>query len=91
MEGLWQFLFPIFGFVAGIGTLLIWYYGGRSVLQDRMQLGELMALIAYLGMLFGPLQWFSQMISWANSAMASAHRVFEIMDTPSEVPDTHDH
>jgi ATP-binding cassette, subfamily B, bacterial len=90
MEGLWQFLFPIFGFVAGIGTLLIWYYGGRSVLQDRMQLGELMALIAYLGMLFGPLQWFSQMISWANSAMASAHRVFEIMDTPSEVPDTHD-
>jgi ATP-binding cassette subfamily B protein len=39
-------------------------------------------------MLFGPLQWMSQMINWASHALAAADRVFEIMDTPSEVPDT---
>jgi len=87
MEGLWQFMFPAFNFIAGIGTLLIWYNGGSKVLQGEMQLGVLMALVAYLGMLFGPLQWISQMINWASNAMAAAHRVFEIMDTPSEVPD----
>lgn len=88
-EGLWQFIFPAFNLIAGIGTLLIWYYGGSKVLNDELQLGVLMALVAYLGMLFGPLQWVSQMINWASNAMAAAHRVFEIIDTPSEVPDVH--
>ncbi|HZG75174.1 MAG TPA: ABC transporter ATP-binding protein, partial [Paenibacillus sp.] len=87
MEGLWQFMFPAFNLIAGVGTLLIWYSGGNKVLAGEMQLGVLMALVAYLGMLFGPLQWVSQMINWASNAMAAAHRVFEIMDTPSEVPD----
>jgi len=87
MEGLWQFMFPAFNLIAGVGTLLIWYSGGSKVLAGEMQLGVLMALVAYLGMLFGPLQWVSQMINWASNAMAAAHRVFEIMDTPSEVPD----
>lgn len=86
-EGLWQFIFPAFSFIAGLGTLLIWYLGGKNVLNDELQLGTLIAVITYLGMLFGPLQWFSQMMSWASNAMVSAQRVFEIIDTPSEVPD----
>lgn len=86
-EGLWQFIFPSFSFIAGLGTLLIWYLGGKNVLNDELQLGTLIAVITYLGMLFGPLQWFSQMMSWASNAMVSAQRVFEIIDTPSEVPD----
>ncbi|MBB6733691.1 ABC transporter transmembrane domain-containing protein [Cohnella zeiphila] len=87
IEGLWQGMFPLFSFVAGIGTLLIWYNGGNSVIRGDLQLGVLMALISYLGMLFGPLQWISQMINWASHAISSADRVFEIMDTPSDVPD----
>ncbi|WP_207671237.1 ABC transporter ATP-binding protein [Paenibacillus cymbidii] len=88
IEGLWQGMFPLFSLVAGAGTTLIWFYGGRSVLQDSMSLGGMMALIAYLAMLFGPLQWVSQMINWASHALSAGDRVFEIMDTPSEVPDT---
>ncbi|WP_258881342.1 ABC transporter ATP-binding protein [Paenibacillus sp. sptzw28] len=90
IEGLWQGMFPLFSLVAGVGTLLIWYYGGWSVLNGELSLGVLMALIAYLGMLLGPLQWVSQMINWASHALSAADRVFEIMDTPSEVPDTRD-
>ncbi|WP_108992135.1 ABC transporter ATP-binding protein [Paenibacillus agaridevorans] len=86
-EGLWQIIFPAFHLIAGVGTLLIWFYGGGKVLGNEIQLGVLMALVAYLGMLFGPLQWVSQMINWASNAIAAAHRIFEIMDTPSEVPD----
>jgi len=90
IEGLWQGMFPLFSLIAGVGTLLIWYNGGQKVLQEELQLGVLMALIAYLGMLFGPLQWMSQMITWASNALSAADRVFEIMDTPSEVPDARD-
>ncbi|MGZ9584505.1 ABC transporter ATP-binding protein [Paenibacillus marinisediminis] len=87
IEGLWQGVFPLFSLIAGVGTLMIWFYGGSAVIQQELQLGVLMALISYLGMLFGPLQWLSQMINWASSALAAADRIFEIMDTPSEVPD----
>lgn len=87
IEGLWQGLFPLFSFIAGIGTLLIWYNGGTSVIRGELQLGVLIALVSYLGMLFGPLQWVSQMINWASHAISAADRVFEIMDTPSDVPD----
>ncbi|MFD2612274.1 ABC transporter transmembrane domain-containing protein [Paenibacillus gansuensis] len=88
IEGIWQGVFPFFAFVAGIGTLLIWYFGGRSVLQNHIQLGVLMALLTYLGMLLGPLQWISQMINWASHALSAADRVFEIMDTQADVPDS---
>jgi ATP-binding cassette subfamily B protein len=88
IEGLWQGMFPAFALVAGVGTLLIWYYGGRTVLDGQLSIGTLIALVTYLGMLLGPLQWVSQMINWASHAISAADRVFEIMDTPSDVPDT---
>lgn len=90
IEGLWHVMFPLFSFIAGIGTLLIWFNGGSAVIGNTMQLGTLVALVTYLGMLFGPLQWVSQMINWASHAIAAADRVFEIMDTPSDVPDARD-
>lgn len=86
-ESLWQFYFPGFSFIASIGTLLIWYIGGQQVVGGELQLGSLLAFASYLGMLFGPLQWLSQMIGWTSRAVASSHRIFEIMDTPSEVSD----
>ncbi|SDS67056.1 ATP-binding cassette, subfamily B [Paenibacillaceae bacterium GAS479] len=88
IEGVWQGIFPIFGLVAGAGTLLIWYYGGKQVINSDMSIGTLIAMITYLGMLLGPLQWVSQMINWASHAISAADRVFEIMDTPADVPDT---
>ena len=86
-EGLWQGIFPIFTLITGISLLLVWYFGGNKVLGEEVTIGTLMAFIAYLGMFFGPLQWFSQMVSWTNRAMAAADRTFEIMDTKSDVPE----
>ncbi|WP_078379032.1 ABC transporter ATP-binding protein [Sutcliffiella halmapala] len=85
-DGMWQGVFPIFSFITGAGLLLVWYFGGMSVISDDLSLGTLMAFIAYLGMFFGPLQWYNQMITWVSRAIGSANRIFEIMDTPSEVP-----
>lgn len=51
-DGMWQGIFPLFSFLTGTGALLVWYFGGRAVIQDEITLGTLMALIAYLGMFF---------------------------------------
>lgn len=86
-EKMWQFFFPAFGLITSLGTVIVWYLGGHQVLNSELQLGVLLAFVAYLGMLFGPIQWLSQMISWTSRAMTSAHRIFEIMDTPADVAD----
>ncbi|MCS7459796.1 ABC transporter ATP-binding protein/permease [Paenibacillus doosanensis] len=86
-DGMWQGVFPLFALISTSGAILVWYFGGWMVLRDQISLGTLMAFTAYLGMLFGPLQWFSQALNWTSRAMASADRVFEIMDTPSDVSD----
>ncbi|ALC91415.1 ABC transporter [Bacillus sp. FJAT-18017] len=87
-DGMWQAIFPLFSFLTGIGILMVWYFGGASVLREEITLGTLMAFVAYLGIFFGPLQWFNQMINWLSQAIAAADRIFEIMDTASEVPDS---
>ena len=85
-EGMWQGIFPVFTLLTSVGSLLVWYFGGNAVMSDQITLGTLMAFVAYLAMFFGPLQWFSQMINWANSALSAADRTFEIMDTKTAVP-----
>ena len=86
-EKMWQLFFPAFGLLTSLGAVLIWYLGGYQVLSNELQLGVLLAFVAYLGMLFGPIQWLSQMISWTSRAMTASHRIFEIMDTPADVAD----
>jgi ATP-binding cassette subfamily B protein len=86
-DGMWQGVFPLFALISTSGAILVWYFGGWMVLRDEITLGTLMAFTAYLGMLFGPLQWFSQALNWTSRAMAASDRVFEIMDTPADVPE----
>ena len=86
-EGLWQGLFPLFRLITSVSSLLVWYFGGTAVLGDQLTLGTLIAFNGFLGMFFGPLQWFSNLINWANSALLAADRTFEILDSQPDVPD----
>ncbi len=86
-DGMWQGIFPLFSLLTGFGGLLVWYFGGEQVVHQKIPLGTLIAFIAYIGMLLGPLQWFSQLINWVTNAMAAADRVFEVIDAPREIDD----
>ena len=84
-DSLWATVFPIFGFVAGLGGILIWYAGGLLVLHHSVPFGDIVAFTGYIGMLLGPLQWMSQLFSWMANSLTSAERVFEVMDTETDV------
>ena len=81
----WSTVFPIFGFVSGLGGILVWYVGGLLVFHQTIQFGEIVAVTGYMGMLLGPIQWFSQLINWALTSLTSAERIFEVLDTEPEV------
>lgn len=45
LDGLWQAIFPLFNFISGFGVVLVWYFGGRAVLNGSLTIGTLMAFI----------------------------------------------
>jgi len=61
-------------------AMIIWYGGGR-VLHGKLTLGELAAFLAYMRLFFQPIRELSQKYSIVQSAMASAERIFDLLDT----------
>jgi ATP-binding cassette subfamily B multidrug efflux pump len=82
-------IFGIFmPFIATLGivavALIIWYGGGR-VLKHHLTLGELAAFLAYMRLFFQPIRELSQKYSIVQSALASAERIFDLLDTKPEL------
>jgi len=76
---------PITEFLSSLATALILWYGGGEILRSRLTLGELVAFISYMRLFFQPLRELSQKYSIVQSAMASAERIFQLLDTESRI------
>ncbi|HEX2033984.1 MAG TPA: ABC transporter transmembrane domain-containing protein [Chloroflexota bacterium] len=80
----WGGSFAVLNFLTGTGAYIAWVAGGSQVIAGRMTLGEIVAFVGYLWLLYGPLQWFNQIYQWMSRAFAGAERIFEVIDTPPE-------
>lgn len=67
-------------------ALLIWY-GGRDIIAGKIEFGVLYAFVNYLQQLFQPIFDISEKYDILQSAMASAERIFILLDTKEEVKD----
>lgn len=76
---------PITEFLSSAAIALILWYGGGEILQERLTIGELVAFISYMKLFFQPLRELSQKYSIVQSAMASAERIFDLLDTKSAI------
>ncbi|GIV04972.1 MAG: ABC transporter [Fimbriimonadales bacterium] len=83
-------VFPLISFLVMSSSFVIWYVGGRGVLEGNFELGKLVAFLSYIGMLFGPLSIITNIMDWASRTVTAAERVFEILDTEPEVRDAPD-
>jgi len=84
--------YPIAGFVFSLGGLIVWFIGGRDILDgvEGFSLGTLMAFFGYLGMFYGPLNTLMSLSQWLTSFTTQANRVFEVLDTEPEVQEAPD-
>ena len=71
--------FPIIAFVTTVGTYLVWYFGGRGVMEEWLTFGTLIAFLGYIRMFFMPLQMLTRFSDFANRAFTAAQRLFEII------------
>ncbi len=69
------------GIAMALGTAAVVWFGAHRVLEGQLTLGEMLVFLAYLGMLYQPMNAFSHGSSVAQSAATQLARVFEIMDT----------
>lgn len=86
-ESSWATFFPMVTFTMASSGFLVWYFGGKSVLAGTMTVGQLTALIYYVGMLQQPLMMLQRIVDWTTRSLTAAERVFEVMDMPIEVAD----
>jgi ATP-binding cassette, subfamily B, bacterial len=81
-----------YGIVSNIltatGTAVVLYLGVHSVLAERLTVGELLIIMAYLGQLYGPLTAIGDRIIALQPAKASLKRALELLD---EAPDVAEH
>ena len=83
-------------FFAGLGLVgrnrhghCLWV-GGHLVLSGAMTTGTIVAFVAYLGRLYGPLSSLSNVQVEFVTAMVSFERVFEYLDLPIEIQERPD-
>lgn len=71
---------------AGIAAGLILWYGGGRVIDQRLSLGTLVAFIFYMQMFFRPVRDMAEKYNIMQAAMASAERIFHLMDHGEALP-----
>jgi ABC-type multidrug transport system fused ATPase/permease subunit len=76
---------PLLELIANCGLVFIIWYGGILVTRADLSLGELVAFTTYLAQLVQPVRRLGMIIPALALAAASGERVFEILDTQSEV------
>jgi len=76
---------PLMDLIANAGVVLIVWYGGFLVIRSRLTLGELVAFTTYLAQLVQPVRRLGNIIPALAQATSAGERVFEILDTQSEV------
>jgi len=81
---------PITELMSSVAIALILWYGGGEFIRNQLTLGELVAFLSYMRLFFQPLRELSQKYSIVQSALASAERIFDLLDTNSEEDRTPD-
>ena len=76
---------PLTELMSWTAVALILLYGGHLVLGNDLSIGELIAFIAYMRLFFQPLRELAQKYSIVQSALASAERIFDMLDTKREI------
>ena len=69
----------------GIGTTLVIILGGRAIIKNQMELGELIAFMGYLALLPGPTRQLTWLVGIFQRMLASGDRVIELIEAKREV------
>ncbi|NLI81106.1 MAG: ABC transporter ATP-binding protein [Deltaproteobacteria bacterium] len=71
---------PLIEVMSSVSLALVVWYGGGEILRQTMTIGVLTAFISYIRLFFQPIRELSQKYTIVQSAMASAERIFGLLE-----------
>jgi ATP-binding cassette, subfamily B, multidrug efflux pump len=80
-------IMPLMMLIMNVNYVVIAVVGGLRVASGAMSLGDVQAFIQYSRMFTQPLSQLASMANLLQSGIASAERVFELLDTPEQSED----
>ncbi len=81
---------PMMMFLGNLNYVAIAVVGGIQVSNGSMSIGDIQAFIQYSRQFTQPLTQMASMVNVLQSGVASAERVFELLDAPEQTPDPAD-
>ncbi len=80
-------IFPALNFVSNLGYVFVCIIGGLLVAKKKVEIGDIQAFIQYMRSFSQPIMQTANIANVIQSTIASAERVFEILDEQEEVHD----
>lgn len=78
---------PATGFIGNLGYVAVAVVGGLQIAAGQITLGSIQAFIQYVRQFNTPVGQVAGMYNTLQSGVASAERVFDLLDEPEEPPD----
>ena len=85
LEAVWT---PGIEVIAGAGTVIVAWFGGRAALQGTLPVEDLVAFVLYLGLFYQPLRLLARTSEGFQEARTGAQRVCEVLDVQPDVVDS---
>jgi subfamily B ATP-binding cassette protein MsbA len=76
---------PLMELIGGFGMAAALWYGSREIADGDLTIGELTSFIATLFLMYGPAKKLSRVNANLQQAVAASERIFEMLDTHTEV------
>ncbi|OOM79487.1 ABC transporter ATP-binding protein [Clostridium sp. BL-8] len=83
-------IMPMMRFVSNIGYVIVCVVGGYLATLGKISIGDIQAFIQYSNQFTQPIVQTANIANVIQSTIASAERVFELLDEDEEVPDSVD-
>jgi ATP-binding cassette subfamily B protein len=85
---IWGPFFPFIMLIAGIGIVIVLWFGGQLVITGEISLGQFVQFSGYLMMLTWPMMALGWVINLVQRGSASMGRLMEILDQVPEIKDS---
>jgi len=82
-----SFSFPMMYLLTGVSLVLVIYFGGVEIINNRLTLGNMSTFLIYLGLLTWPMIAFGWIINLTQRAAPSMERLMNVMKLKPEIDD----
>ncbi|MBQ7593295.1 MAG: ABC transporter ATP-binding protein [Synergistaceae bacterium] len=70
-----------------VALAIVFWFGGQSVINGTLTPGELISFTGYIAFMVQPIRSIMNQMNTLQTGMASAERIYEMLEVPIETPD----